>query len=316
MAGGSCREKRSPTTGQVQWGFEDSENMMAHHELHPLCTLFPRLTGAEFEALKADIASNGLRQPIVLLDGMILDGGNRYRACIEAGVEPTFFDYAGGNIVSFVLSANLHRRHMTAGQQAAIVASAQDWAKAQAVGKPKSGNVTGLATVAERAAQSGASDKTQRMADKVAKKSPELAKQVAHGEISLPKAVAKVDGKKKPKQKPAKPALVVVPPPADDHDGPDLAELVDELQAENTRLLALLAVAEADDLVAEATKWRSCYDNAVRQQSEAMDRVRGAEKREAWNKKQLMRCGKAVGEDDPTKIAATVEALARQRRAA
>ncbi len=36
-------------------------------------------------------------------------------------------------------------------------------------GKPKSGNVTGLDTVASRQAQSGASDKTQRMADKVAK---------------------------------------------------------------------------------------------------------------------------------------------------
>lgn len=52
---------------------------------------------------------------------------------------------------------------------AAIVASAQDWGRAQMAGKPKSGNVTGLDTVASRQAQSGASDKTQRMADKVAK---------------------------------------------------------------------------------------------------------------------------------------------------
>ena len=52
---------------------------------------------------------------------------------------------------------------------AAIVASCADWSSAQTVGKPKSGNVTGLQTVADRAAQSGVSDKTQRMADKVAK---------------------------------------------------------------------------------------------------------------------------------------------------
>lgn len=89
-------------------------------------------------------------------------------------------------------SANLHRRHMSPGQQAAIVASAQDWAKAQTVGKPKSGNATGLDTVASRAARSGASDKTQRMADKVAKEAPDLAKKVAHGEVSLP-AVVKED---------------------------------------------------------------------------------------------------------------------------
>ena len=95
------------------------------YELHPLCTLFPRVVGPELDALREDIKTNGLRQPIVLHKGMILDGGNRYRACIDAGVEPSFIDFDGSNLVSFVLSANLHRRHMTAPQQAAIVASAQ-----------------------------------------------------------------------------------------------------------------------------------------------------------------------------------------------
>jgi len=69
------------------------------------------------------------------------------------------------------------------------VASAQDWAKAQTVGKPKSVNVDQLATVDQRAAQSGASRSTQKMADKVAKESPDLAKKVAHGEVSLPAAI-------------------------------------------------------------------------------------------------------------------------------
>ena len=114
----------------------------------------------------------------------------------------------------------------------------------------------------------------------------------------------------------AKPASAPEPANDDHDDGPDLAELVDELQAENTRLAALIKASEADDLKAEAIKWRRCHDNAQRQQSEAMDRVRAAEKREAWNKKQLMRCGKAVGEEDPTKIAAAVEAMARARAAA
>jgi hypothetical protein len=40
------------------------------------------------------------------------------------GVVPRFVKFAGGNIVSFVLSCNLHRRHMSPGQQATIVASA------------------------------------------------------------------------------------------------------------------------------------------------------------------------------------------------
>ena len=165
---------------------------MIEYELHPLCTLFPRLNGNEFQCLVNDIKTNGLKSPIIIYDGMILDGGNRYRACVEAGVEPIFVSFCGDSIVSFVLSANLHRRHLSPGQQAAIVASAQDWAQAQTVGKPKSGDVTGLDRVEDRMAQSGASDKTQRMADKVAKADPELAKQVAHGEISLPRAIKSI----------------------------------------------------------------------------------------------------------------------------
>lgn len=172
------------------------------YELHPLCTLFPRVEGESFDALVSDIRANGLREPITLHDGMILDGGNRYRACLAAGVEPTFVAFTGGNIVSFVLSANLHRRHLSPGQQAAIVASAQDWAKARQAGGDGS-NQHGakvqdctIATVAQRAAQSGVSTRTQKMADKVAKVDPELAKEVAHGNVSLPAAVEKITGKR------------------------------------------------------------------------------------------------------------------------
>lgn len=176
------------------------------YELHPLCVLFPRMVDDAFVALTEDIRANGLREPITIHDGMILDGGNRYRACLQAGVEPTFREFDGDNLVTFVLSANLHRRHMTAGQQAAIVASAQDWAKAQPASRPeKAGNLAPLSTVADRAAQSGASERTQKMADKVARKDPDLAAQVARGEVSLPKAVETITGKR-PGAKPAEQA--------------------------------------------------------------------------------------------------------------
>jgi len=171
-------------------------------ELHPLCTLFPRLVGAEFDALKNDIIANGQREPIVVHEGLVLDGGNRYRACVEAGVEPVLKNFTGASAVSFVLSANLHRRHLSAGQQAAIVASAQDWTRAQGTGGDRKSDQAAalpLDSVADRAAQSGASERTQRMADKVARESPDLAKQVAHGDISLPKALEQLSPKP-PKQ--------------------------------------------------------------------------------------------------------------------
>lgn len=170
-------------------------------DLHHLCKLFPPMSGADFDELKADIRSHGLRQPIVMHEGAILDGANRYRACKEIGLKPTKMEFDGDDAAAYVLSANLHRRHLTPGQQAAIVASAQDWAKAHARGgdgsnqhaqKEETGNVAGLQTVADRVALSGASERTQRMADKVAKESPDLAKKVAHGEVSLPNAVKQV----------------------------------------------------------------------------------------------------------------------------
>ena len=176
--------------------FSDFDWQMSEkYQLHPLSTLFPRLVGAEFDALVDDIAANGLRDPIVLHNGMILDGGNRAAACEAAGVEARYVEFAGGNIVSFVLSANLHRRHLSPAQSAAIVSSAQDWAKAQTHGGNRRADqmdCSPLETIAGRAAASGASTKTQQRADKVAKADPELAKQVAHGEVSLRAAVANV----------------------------------------------------------------------------------------------------------------------------
>jgi hypothetical protein len=184
---------------------------MSEYQLHPLCSLFPRMAGAEFETLVADIKANGQREPIIIHDGMILDGGNRYRACIEAGIPPETMQFGGGNLVSYVLSANLHRRHLSAGQQAAIVASCQDWQKAAKQGAARDtdkGVRVHLSTVEDRAKVSGASISTQKRADKVAKADPELAKQVGLGEKTLPQAVEEVTGKRpgtKPK-KPKKPA--------------------------------------------------------------------------------------------------------------
>ena len=67
------------------------------YQLHPLCTFFPRMTEKEFFALVKNIRENGLNHPITLLDGMILDGGNRYKACVEAGVAPRFVKYQGSD---------------------------------------------------------------------------------------------------------------------------------------------------------------------------------------------------------------------------
>lgn len=64
-------------------------------EFHPLAEIFPLVEGTEFDELVADIKANGLHEPIVVFEDKILDGRNRYRACMAAGVEPTFTAYTG-----------------------------------------------------------------------------------------------------------------------------------------------------------------------------------------------------------------------------
>ena len=50
-------------------------------EIHPAAHLFPPLTGDEFDSLVKDIRKNGLRQPVLLLEGKLIDGRNRLFAC-------------------------------------------------------------------------------------------------------------------------------------------------------------------------------------------------------------------------------------------
>ena len=91
-------------------------------QFHPFADIFPLLEGEAFAAFVENIKANGLLESIVVFEGKILDGRNRYRACLEAGIEPDFVDYSGDDPLSDVLSWNLHRRHLNESQRAWIAA--------------------------------------------------------------------------------------------------------------------------------------------------------------------------------------------------
>lgn len=321
------------------------------HQQHPLSAAFPAMPADDFAALVEDIRKHGQRDVATLYDGMVIDGWHRYQACQEIGIPCRFEPFQGDDPAAFVISRNRHRRHLTETQRAAAVVAVHRWRPANEAGKPAASGkgdpglpsggkgIPGYpsATVRQMAAEAGVDRQTiqrakqahaaglgEAMRDgKVTAKAaaevakvPEVAQQVAAGKVEPAAAVQAVRAAKpKPAAAPA-PVAPVAPAPARDDAGPDLAELVDELQAENERLTAEIAAASADDLKAEAIKWRRCYEQAVRQQSEAMAAARRAEQREGVAMRALMRCGKAVGVDDPRKIAAAVEAAMKQALAA
>jgi ParB-like chromosome segregation protein Spo0J len=98
--------------------------MTAEYAFHPLANMFPLLEGGEFAALVEDVQAHGLHEPVVLFEDMILDGRNRYRACTAAGIEPRYREKSFGShaeAARYVISANIHRRHLTAEQRRELV---------------------------------------------------------------------------------------------------------------------------------------------------------------------------------------------------
>lgn len=94
---------------------------------HPLADMFPMIPEVERKLLADDIVTFGQRDPIILLDGMVLDGRNRQWACGFAEIEPIYEQYNGDDPLNYVLSKNLHRRHLTESQRALIAAAIVDW---------------------------------------------------------------------------------------------------------------------------------------------------------------------------------------------
>ncbi len=146
---------------------------------HPLADLFPLPSEDELRALADDIADHGLREPIVTLEGQILDGRCRYLACKMAGVEPRFATHDGDEPIAYVFSRNFHRRHLTQPQRAMVaarVANLEVGANQHSQGLPI-GRACQLLNVSERS--------VARAKEILRCGSSELVQAVESGEVSL-----------------------------------------------------------------------------------------------------------------------------------
>jgi protein gp37 len=184
---------------------------MAELKVHPVAKLFPSLDDAELALLVADIKANGQQAPIVLTpDGTtIVDGINRRKACKAAGVEPKFRNLPKSTteleIINFIISANMRRRDLAAGQKAMIGLAIAPYlesaakqrqregggdqktaTKKQRSGAPNEGQAKRAGRTDHQVGKAaGVGHNTVSKAKKVKDHSPTLAADVAAGTISL-----------------------------------------------------------------------------------------------------------------------------------
>jgi len=92
-------------------------------QFHEIAGIFPLMSDDEFDGLVEDIRANGLRESVKLWQGKVIDGRNRYRACLMVGVKPLVqhMEFADENqAIAYVLSENQHRRHLSSSQLAMV----------------------------------------------------------------------------------------------------------------------------------------------------------------------------------------------------
>lgn len=174
-------------------------------QFHEVANLFPLMSGEEFAALKQDIAENGLRESVWLhSDGSIIDGRNRYKACTELGIEPEYRTWNGeGSLVQFVVSLNLHRRHLSSGQRAVVGLDMLPLLEKEAKARQRGGQggvlldqkidqANGEKRAPQAAAQAATIVNTNRQyisdAKAIQESAPELIADIRTGELNIPQA--------------------------------------------------------------------------------------------------------------------------------
>lgn len=170
---------------------------------HPLADIFPLIDGAEFVALRDDIAAHGVREPVILFEGAILDGRNRYRAALAAGVDCPMTEYRGDDAAAFVVSLNIHRRHLTESQRAMAAAKLANIEVGQNQHSRGSANLRTLfdddakpapMSQGEAAKLLNVSDRSVSTAKKVQEEAPaEIVQAVERGQISVSLAAKVAD---------------------------------------------------------------------------------------------------------------------------
>jgi N6-adenosine-specific RNA methylase IME4 len=162
---------------------------------HAFAEIFPLLDAAELDDLAGDIKEHGLRDKIVLLDDQILDGRNRYRAALQAGLisedegiedRPTIFERfqreIEGDPLAYVISHNLKRRHLNDDQRRMVAAKLVNMGRGRPTENPAECGIK----VADAARMVNVDEAgTERARTVLAKATPEIKSAVDRGKLTV-----------------------------------------------------------------------------------------------------------------------------------
>jgi 16S rRNA G966 N2-methylase RsmD len=167
-------------------------------EYHEIANIFPMMNKQEFDDLCKSLSTGYLEQyPIIMYEGKILDGRNRYLACQKEGINPVYEKYIGNSPIEFVIKSNKDRRHLTSSQLAACALTALPILEAEAKKRQVRKPIDSVPEIFQE--QKG--EATEQAADlfstnmhyvsdakKLAEKAPELLEEVKKGELTIPEA--------------------------------------------------------------------------------------------------------------------------------
>lgn len=178
-------------------------------QFHEIANVWPMLDDEKLSELVDDIKLKGLINPIWTFEGKILDGRNRFRACLIAQVKPVFKEYTGDEPTAFAVSLNDKRRHMNKGALAAVAAelephfaedakrrqrnAGKEYGRGQKVEEKIPQAISRQPQARQEAAKSvGVNDRYVSDAKKVKADAPEIFEQLKAGKITLQDAKREV----------------------------------------------------------------------------------------------------------------------------
>lgn len=250
---------------------------LSRHKLSELFAPYD-LPIEELQNLAADILENGQREAIVLYEDGVLDGWNRHLACELVGVNSglrNFDPSIDGDPWAFVVSKNIHRRHMRPSDFGKIFLSHQ-----------KIDPSRKIAVAREIAQTTGVSLRTAENIKAISDSTSAVLKDaVIEGKVSLARGakLAKLPPSKIARDvnsTPQRPKTRYESPPIEEDNQPDIAAEFIALSSENDQLQKLNESLLKDDSKKEIQLWKEKFDAAC-------GRVNQLLKTESEMKKQL-----------------------------